>query len=1779
MGLSQVGSVVTDSNSKAPTPGVALPSVLAGDTAVIFAFQRASATALSATVGGATATVRAHSESTTYGAFAILTYRFPSDAAGPTLVVNGNTGTNLSIGVIAVVLRNVHATTPVEAVGTINQFAAPGSPYDVTAGSVNTSGASWAYAFWGSNDDNTWAKQTAAWTQDSSLDVTSGTDCSLLVAHQIMGSGGGAAGGSVGRETANGGDAGTCVQISIDAAPLTVAVTADSETDTANAITVVRPPSAPTNVDVDHSGNDHYITWTDENHGVGQPTVYDIYRSTDPDTGFVKINSNSIAQGVGYFTDPGPLTIYEQQINYSSFKQDVGHSYRRKTATKLEWDGRAEGIRRVVLRMGRYDSPTDKVRVRLVADNGGLPGSTTLGTSNEVDVTASGGPLEFGDWYNFDFVNSVVVSAQTLWIVAERTGAYDNTHYYVVLGNAVADKYLYYTDENDTWQSLGNRDQARQVQEGFTPTTVYYYKVRATNTLGYADSSPSKHDHIGGTIGQVTETDSVHGMVTVVPLNQVSETDTVDEIKRRAYIAGITETDTANTFTLKRSPLAPTDVVVSNSGSSHVITWTDELHGEAGTYYEVYRSTNPDTGFVKANASDIAQGTETFTDEKILVASQTVVNYTGEYFGSPGTHKYAFYHNWSSGKINRVSFYAKKVSSPTDKLRVRIVNDNSGVPGDTTLATSAEVTVTTFAWYNFDFASEELPTAKIWFILERTGAYDENNHYDHGITIGSNEWYQDSSDTWNYHGGVPGYYIWSVLEPTIVYYYKVRAVNTVGYADSSPSKPDHIGDTIDQVTETDSVTSITRQVPVIQAATETDTAEAISEIKAAQVALVSETDSVFDLVPVKQRTLNILSETDDVYSISGIKQKFINAVSDLETTRSVIKYLPTLEGFAGLSSTFPKLAVQISDILWSKEQTVLDIHVMLSAGSGADTDNLRVYIADILDIDTPIVTSETILSLADIPETATEFTFTFNDAIGPYPSGVYFVFYLTNPDLQQVNLHGEIEGNNPDSYIAIYWGEWDYDFIAIDAWFKVNLDGPDIKGIKQKIFTESTETDSVSDLTYNTTKLIDLEQTSETDDAAVLTVKQGKLVAQVTETDDVTSLVACKRITGSQVTETDSVTVTKPVKYGSVVETTETETAISLIRRIAFGSATETDTVTGLSKVIGLGLVAETDAAETVRYVPVNLVDTATETDSVDAFSSQKIGTLEQATETDSVTDITGYYPTIVDLTLVTETDDVTSFSRPTLVSLEPVSETDIIGSITGKKLIPLTDISETDSVTSLSGLKRKALAQAIEIETPWWINWPRLTPLKLKNTFNGSDGTEITKTNLGLYGDEPNSISWVGHYHTADAIHQSYIDPILLSWHTGTQEVLNDLYLRFYFKRTGSDARYTPFLRLFKRTSSIGTQLQTELRVDDTGRIIVYGGTDRSNHQDSHILTTLSLGQWVRIELAKIGSPDNPQVITKIWLTDLDAADNPDIEYTCTYCEEDPTALFNFGSELYYPYPILLDEFAVSTENWVGPVVNFPSVSETDESYDAVPLKTRIITVTETETAYAIIPKKIGAIQAVEDYEVVSELDALHGIFLATILEDDTAWDIKSSARYVVVAQVQEDSFAVRFTKPVNFAQTLESEIANQIQPQSIRLISSVDETDSAYASTVARRRQLSTISETEVVEFLSRIKTRLLAGTSETDAVTVLVGVKHVAVAKNLETDTAYNWGHRLHLAQVLETDEVYAFSTTTSGMFKVWDGNEWIYAQAYVYWNDTWMPAVVRHWTGVEWALTGK
>jgi hypothetical protein len=153
-----------NSTTTATNASITPPSGMrADDYVVVYVAARTTATVTNPTTGGQSWTAGTNTQANGLS-FRIFHCRFNGTwTANP----NFNWTNNVAYQVWMVVFRGVDTTTAIDAGPNIASFAAPASPYDVTiaASTITTVTASaMVIASWHSADNNTWALQTAGWS-------------------------------------------------------------------------------------------------------------------------------------------------------------------------------------------------------------------------------------------------------------------------------------------------------------------------------------------------------------------------------------------------------------------------------------------------------------------------------------------------------------------------------------------------------------------------------------------------------------------------------------------------------------------------------------------------------------------------------------------------------------------------------------------------------------------------------------------------------------------------------------------------------------------------------------------------------------------------------------------------------------------------------------------------------------------------------------------------------------------------------------------------------------------------------------------------------------------------------------------------------------------------------------------------------------------------------------------------------------------------------------------------------------------------------------------------------------------------------------------------------------------------------------------------------------------------------------------------------------------------------------------------------------------------------
>ncbi|MCF8149839.1 MAG: Ig-like domain-containing protein [Burkholderiaceae bacterium] len=203
-------------------------SMLAGDLAIMIATTREPGKALvmSETGGQTWTTQTTNTATTTQG---IFWARFNGTWSADPSVSNSGPGGENATSLIMHVFRpsagsNIWALDVAQVNGS---FAAPGGLFDVTITGVTTlTDGALVLATWLSNDDNTWALQSAGWANAGNAQYRNldSNDISLTSAYKIMPTAG-ASGNVTNRQTANGGDPGNTTILAFKEIPTTTLAT------------------------------------------------------------------------------------------------------------------------------------------------------------------------------------------------------------------------------------------------------------------------------------------------------------------------------------------------------------------------------------------------------------------------------------------------------------------------------------------------------------------------------------------------------------------------------------------------------------------------------------------------------------------------------------------------------------------------------------------------------------------------------------------------------------------------------------------------------------------------------------------------------------------------------------------------------------------------------------------------------------------------------------------------------------------------------------------------------------------------------------------------------------------------------------------------------------------------------------------------------------------------------------------------------------------------------------------------------------------------------------------------------------------------------------------------------------------------------------------------------------------------------------------------------------------------------------------------------------------
>ncbi len=198
-----------DSNSASPTAITPPSGMASGDLVVVVCHNRITADTHAVSEAGGQSWTKLTTKSDSAGNLTTVTWfwcRFNGTwSADPSFSHGGTNNTCIMATFHPSVGTNTWAMDVAEVTA---QFAAPSTPFDVTCTGITTiTDGAVAVASFSSRDDNTWAKQTAAWTELKTLNNMAGSDSAddvvalVKVAH-------GATGDVVSRQTNAAGDAG-----------------------------------------------------------------------------------------------------------------------------------------------------------------------------------------------------------------------------------------------------------------------------------------------------------------------------------------------------------------------------------------------------------------------------------------------------------------------------------------------------------------------------------------------------------------------------------------------------------------------------------------------------------------------------------------------------------------------------------------------------------------------------------------------------------------------------------------------------------------------------------------------------------------------------------------------------------------------------------------------------------------------------------------------------------------------------------------------------------------------------------------------------------------------------------------------------------------------------------------------------------------------------------------------------------------------------------------------------------------------------------------------------------------------------------------------------------------------------------------------------------------------------------------------------------------------------------------------------------------------------------
>jgi len=135
----------------------------------------------------------------------------------------------------------------------------------------------------------------------------------------------------------------------------------------------------------------------------------------------------------------------------------LGIDVQRKFAQRFRVGNPGGDICNIRLRINKYGSPTDNLKVSLYSDGTGEPGTLL----DEADNMVSGSSLTTSaQVVNFSFTAGYTLGyTQYYWIVVERTGSISNSNYYEMSVSTTGTYYagyLSYTNASDVWTAASS---------------------------------------------------------------------------------------------------------------------------------------------------------------------------------------------------------------------------------------------------------------------------------------------------------------------------------------------------------------------------------------------------------------------------------------------------------------------------------------------------------------------------------------------------------------------------------------------------------------------------------------------------------------------------------------------------------------------------------------------------------------------------------------------------------------------------------------------------------------------------------------------------------------------------------------------------------------------------------------------------------------------------------------------------------------------------------------------------------------------------------------------------------------------------------------------------------------------------------------------------------------------------------------------------------------------------------------------------------------------------